>query len=75
MGWFDGDELIPRPLLRFIILVVTVIWACSAVVDMLPVTDYDGTGINLIFGSVVGGLIGLDQRQERKKRDGRRDDE
>lgn len=56
--------MIPRPLLWVLIVCITIVWIIATFADIRS-TNYDATGVHLIFGSVVGGLIGLDQKQQR----------
>lgn len=51
-------------MILILVIVVTVMWVISTWVDIHS-TEYDGTAVHLLFGSIVGGLIGLDQRAQR----------
>lgn len=53
--------MLPKPLVYVIVLVVTAVWAYAAIADIRSDT-YDAQGVHLIFGSIVGGLIGLARR-------------
>ena len=53
--------VLPKPLLYVIVIAVTSVWVVAAVADMLS-TSYDAQGVHLIFGAIVGGLVGLARR-------------
>jgi hypothetical protein len=50
--------MLPRPLLYGIVIAVTLVWVASAIADIIS-TNYDAQGVNLLFGAIVGGLVGL----------------
>lgn len=56
------EVLLPKPLLYAVVIVVTVVWAVAAIADITS-NDYDAQGVHLIFGGIVGGLIGLARRE------------
>lgn len=53
--------MLPKPLLYTIVIAVTAVWVFAAVADVLS-TKYDAQGVHLIFGAIVGGLVGLARR-------------
>jgi hypothetical protein len=53
--------VLPKPLLYAVVIAVTGVWVVAAVADMLS-DQYDAQGVHLIFGGIVGGLIGLARR-------------
>lgn len=53
--------VLPKPLLYAVVIVITAVWAVAAVADIVS-QDYDAQGVHLIFGAIVGGLIGLSKR-------------
>ena len=53
--------MLPKPLLYAVVIVVTVVWAVAAISDIVSET-YDAQGVHLIFGGIVGGLVGLARR-------------
>lgn len=57
--------MLPKPLVYVIVLAVTAVWAYAVIADISSDT-YDAQGVHLIFGSIVGGLIGLARRDNGK---------
>lgn len=53
--------MLPKPLLYAVVIAVTAVWVVAAVADMVS-DNYDAQGVHLIFGAIVGGLIGLSKR-------------
>lgn len=53
--------MLPKPLLYVIVIAVTCVWVFAAVADVLS-DSYDAQGVHLIFGAIVGGLVGLARR-------------
>ena len=53
--------MLPKPLLYAVVIAVTAVWVFAAVADVLS-TTYDAQGVHLIFGAIVGGLVGLARR-------------
>lgn len=51
----------PKPLLYAVVIAVTTVWVVAALFDMYS-DDYDAQGVHLIFGAIVGGLVGLAKR-------------
>lgn len=54
--------MLPKPLLYAVVIAVTAVWVTAAVADIVSDT-YDAQGVHLIFGGIVGGLIGLARRE------------
>lgn len=53
--------MLPKPLVSAIVIAVTIAWLFAVVADVLSDT-YDAQGVHLIFGAIVGGLVGLSRR-------------
>lgn len=53
--------MLPKPLLYTIVIAVTAVWVFAAIADVVS-DSYDAQGVHLIFGAIVGGLVGLAQR-------------
>lgn len=53
--------MLPKPLLVAVVVTITVVWAVAAVADIIS-DEYDAQGVHLIFGGIVGGLVGLSRR-------------
>lgn len=53
--------MLPKPLLYAVVIAVTAVWAFAAIADVVS-TEYDAQGVHLIFGAIVGGLVGLARR-------------
>ena len=53
--------MLPKPLLYAVVIVVTAVWAIAAISDIIS-DSYDAQGVHLIFGAIVGGLVGLARR-------------
>ena len=53
--------MLPKPLLYAVVIAVTGVWVVAALADITSET-YDAQGVHLIFGGIVGGLIGLARR-------------
>ena len=56
-----GGPMLPKPLLYAVVIAVTCVWVVAALADITSDT-YDAQGVHLIFGGIVGGLIGLARR-------------
>lgn len=53
--------MLPKPLVYVIVIAVTVAWVFAVIADVLS-DSYDAQGVHLIFGAIVGGLVGLSRR-------------
>lgn len=53
--------MLPKPLVYVIVIAVTLAWVFAVVADVLS-DSYDAQGVHLIFGAIVGGLVGLSRR-------------
>lgn len=53
--------MLPKPLLYAVVIAVTAVWVVAALADIYS-ESYDAQGVHLIFGGIVGGLIGLARR-------------
>lgn len=53
--------MLPKPLLYAVVIAVTTVWVIAAFADIIS-DAYDAQGVHLIFGGIVGGLIGLARR-------------
>jgi hypothetical protein len=53
--------MLPKPLLYTVVIAVTAVWVVAVIADILS-DDFDAQGVHLIFGGIVGGLVGLAQR-------------
>lgn len=53
--------MLPKPLLYAVVIAVTGVWVIAALADITSDT-YDAQGVHLIFGGIVGGLVGLARR-------------
>lgn len=53
--------MLPKPLVSAIVVAVTIAWLFAVVADVLS-DSYDAQGVHLIFGAIVGGLVGLSRR-------------
>lgn len=53
--------MLPKPLLYAVVIAVTAVWIVAALADIASDT-YDAQAVHLIFGGIVGGLVGLARR-------------
>lgn len=53
--------MLPKPLLYTVVLAVTAVWVVAVIADIFS-SSFDAQGVHLIFGGIVGGLVGLAQR-------------
>lgn len=53
--------MLPKPLLYAVVIAITAVWVVAAIADIVS-EGYDAQGVHLIFGGIVGGLIGLARR-------------
>lgn len=56
--------MLPKPLLYAVVIAVTCVWVIAALADILS-KGYDAQGVHLIFGGIVGGLVGLARRDDK----------
>lgn len=64
--------MLPKPLLYAVVIAVTGVWVVAAIADIVS-ENYDAQGVHLLFGGIVGGLVGLARRDDDKgKSDGDR---
>lgn len=54
--------MLPKPLVYVIVIAVTLAWVFAVIADVLS-DSYDAQGVHLIFGAIVGGLVGLSRRE------------
>lgn len=53
--------MLPKPLLYAVVIAITGVWIVAVIADIVSET-FDAQAIHLLFGGIVGGLIGLDRR-------------
>lgn len=53
--------MLPKPLLYTVVIAVTLVWIIAAIADIRS-EAYDAQAVHLLFGGIVGGLVGLSRR-------------
>ena len=56
--------MLPKPLLYGLVITITAVWAVAAIADIV-IDEYDAQGVHLLFGGIVGGLVGLARRDDK----------
>lgn len=54
-------NVLPKPLLYAVVIAVTAVWVVAVIADISS-DSFDAQGVHLIFGGIVGGLVGLSRR-------------